>query len=235
MDNVIEIHRKLLLDVAEACRSLPAQIGAFGANTLALPQVMVKLRLTQIQTAVILGERHLQLQHGGKGFIFAQAGHGILTIRWAELDLLEGRDASTGSSGSAFLSLKVVLDKIKELVSQVDRGEVVAAVEWLRRYSEINIDGLNQLGWHLSHERKDAEANVIIEKNIRQVPVHGESPVYVVSLMGRRLEGTGNVHPSFRGFSRFLILTVGNLRRLLTKSLIGVKSMWPRVYNRVKY
>ena len=236
MTDMLEIHKQLLLDAAEVCHSLPAEIETFAFIVSSLPQELVKLRLTLIQSMIILGERYLRLRHGGKGFIFVQVGHGMLRIRWAELDLLEGQKVSTGSSGGVFVVSEVVMDKVKELLSRVDRGELVAAVDWLSHYGEINIDGLNLLDWTGSLEKKDAaKLNVTTErkKEIGNLPVRGESSVYVVSLTGRKPESVGNVQPHaemFRRF-RFLLFTRGNFCRMLKTQLFRIKSLFSHISN----
>jgi hypothetical protein len=234
MDDAIETHRQLLVDAIEVCRLLPDQIRTFAATVSALPQAMTKLRLTQIQTAVMLGERYLRLQHGGKGSIFVQAGHGMLSILWVEFDLLKGQEVLIGSSGGVFFKPRVVLDKVKELLSWVDRGELVQAVDWLSRYSEIKIDGLNLPNWHVSHEIKnDNKLSVIAENDTRHVPILGEPPVYIVSLMGRQPKSVGDIKQCLNEFSRFLVSTGVYLRRLLTKMLI-IRSLASRVFNLLK-
>jgi hypothetical protein len=225
VNDMIEIHRQLLVDAAEVCRSLPAEIETFAAAVSSLPQEMVKLRLTLIHNMIILG----------KGFIFVQAGHGMLSIRWSELDFWEGQEVSSGSEGGVFIAPEVVVDKVKELLSQVDRGELVAAVYWLSHYGEVNMDGLNMLGWTASHEEKDAgKLDMTTErKEIGRLPVRGESSAYVVSLTGQRPKSVGNVQPHtemFRGFSRFLLLTRGNLRRMLITQLIRIKSLFSYIF-----
>jgi hypothetical protein len=235
MDEVIKTHIQFLADAVGACRSLPDQISMFATAVSTLPQAMVKLRLTWVQTAVMFGELYLRLQHGEKGFIFVQAGHGMLSIKWEELDLLEGRKVSTGSSGGVFLSPEMVSDKVEELLRQVDRGELAPAVHWLSRYSQVNIDGLDQLDWHANHERKETDKlNVIAKVNASNVPIHGESPVYLVSLIGRRPESIGNLqHPS-NEFSRFLVSTRAFFHRLLTKPLIRIRPLVLRIINLLK-
>lgn len=159
LDETFEIHKQSMLDAIEVCRSIPEEINKFTLIVSALPATIVKLRLTVIQGLIISGERALRLQHGDKGFVFVMAGQCLLSVRWSELDYLAGQKESLGSSGSLFIAPEVVVHRVEELVSQVDSGELVPAVDWLSRYEMVFVEGINPSPWTGSHEKQDAIEN----------------------------------------------------------------------------
>lgn len=238
LDDAFEIHKQSLLDAIEVCRLIPDEINKFDVIVSSLPVAMVKLRLTAVKGLIIAGEKALRVQHGNKGFIFIQAVHGMLSIRWSELDFLAGQKQSPSSGESVFIAPEEVVDKVEELLSQVDSGELVPAVDWLSRYDIIRVEGIGCLPWTSSYEKKDAVENRPDnrEEGERLSPALGESPIYVVSLTGQRPKSSGNVLPHnlmLRDLSRFLILAKGNLRRILITPLFRIKSLFTHIFNLV--
>jgi hypothetical protein len=142
---MIQIHRQLLIEAAEVCHSLPAEIEKYAAKVSSLPQEMVKLRLIIVQGLIKAYENFLRVQHENKGYIIVQAGHGMLRICWSELDILKGKKEKPSSGESVFIAPEVVLKKIEELITQVDFGELVPAINWLSRYENVNVEGRSRL------------------------------------------------------------------------------------------
>jgi hypothetical protein len=140
LDDMIEIHRQLLMEADEVCLSLPAEMEKYVTTVSSLPQAMVKLRLIIIQGLIIACENALRAQHQGKGYIFIQAGNNMLNVRWSELDLLDGKKEKPSSGESVFSTVEKVQEKIEELISQVDSGQLLSAINWLSRYENINVD-----------------------------------------------------------------------------------------------
>jgi hypothetical protein len=140
LDDMIEIHRQLLVEAAEACRSLPAEIEKYVTTVSSLPQAMVKLRLIAVQGLIRAYENALRAQHKGKGYIFIQAGNNMLSVCWSELDLLGGKTEKPSSGESVFFAVDKVLEKIEEFISQVDSGDLLPAINWLNRHENVNID-----------------------------------------------------------------------------------------------
>lgn len=144
LDDMIEIHRQLLAEAAEACRSLPVEIEKYVNTVSSLPRAMVKLKLIVVQGLIKAYENALRVKHESKGYIFIQAGHNMLNICWYKLDLLGGKTEKPSSGESVFFTVEVVLKKIEKLISQVDSGELIPAIKWLDRYENINIDNENE-------------------------------------------------------------------------------------------
>lgn len=145
LNNTIEIHKHLLEVAVEACRSLPAEIETYAAMVSSLPKEMVKLRLIAVEGLIKAGQNALRVQHDNKGFIFIQASQNLLTLRWSELDILQGKKEKASSGQSVFIMPGVVLDKIEELISQVDSGELLPAVNWLGRHENVNVENVSRL------------------------------------------------------------------------------------------
>ena len=145
LNDVIEIHKHLLKDAGEVCCSLPADIEKYAATVLSLPPEMLKLRLITVQGLIKAYGNSLRVQHENKGYIIIQDGHNMLSIYWSELDILEGKKEKPSSGESIFKKPDVVLEKIERLMSQVDSGELLPAVNWLRRHENVNAKGVSRL------------------------------------------------------------------------------------------
>jgi hypothetical protein len=139
LDDKIEIQINLLEEAGEICRILPGSIETYTKSVSFIPQVMVKLRLDAVQGLIKAYENALRVQHGDKGNVFAQVGHGALRIFWSELDFSKGEEKSPSSGESLFMKVEVVLKKIEELISQVDSGDLLPAIGWLNRYEDVSI------------------------------------------------------------------------------------------------
>lgn len=140
VNDMFNINRELLLNAIEVCHSIPAEINKFGATVSSLPALMVKARLITIQGLVSSNVKALRVQHEGKGYIFVQAGNSTLSICWSKLDFLDGKEEAPSSGESVFIAPEVVVKKIEELISQVDSGELVSAINWLSRYENVRVD-----------------------------------------------------------------------------------------------
>jgi hypothetical protein len=145
LNNMIEIHKHLLEVAVEAYRSLPVEIETYAAMLSSLPKEMVKLRLIVVEGLIKAYENALRVQHDGKGYIIFQDGNNMLSIYWLELDILQGKKEKASSGQSVFITPGVVLNKIEELISQVDSGELLPAVNWLGRHENVNIENASSL------------------------------------------------------------------------------------------
>jgi hypothetical protein len=140
LNDMIEIYRRFLEDASQVSRSLPAEIEQYATTVSSLPKEKIKLRLIMVKGLIKAHENALRVKHQYKGYVFIQAGHRMLNICWSELDLLGGKKEKPSSGESVFFAVEVLLEKIEELISEVDYGKLLTAINWLSRYENINAD-----------------------------------------------------------------------------------------------
>ncbi len=145
LDDAFQINKQLLLEAAEVCCSLPREIDYFTSIVSSRPMEMVKFRLIAIKSLIIVGECILRVQHEDKGFIFVIAGHNSLNVHWFEHELLAAQKEWLSYRGNFVIPPEVVVYKVEQLLSQVNSGELVQAVDWLSRYGSVFVDGVNGL------------------------------------------------------------------------------------------